>query len=60
MSPEIPLASMQALCGCEWEIHTAVQCKSFSYSEFLVSEELKSLTERTGNKKGWTVGLLSC
>lgn len=59
MTPEIPLATMQAACGCEWEIHTAEQCKSFSYSELLVSEELESLTERSGNKLGLSLGLLS-
>lgn len=60
MTTEIPLASLLSACGCEWEIHTAEQCRSFSNSELLASEQTESLRERRRNKLGFKVRLLGC
>lgn len=60
MTAEIPLASLLSACGCEWEIRTAEQCRSFSNSELLASEQTESLRERRRKKIGSKVRLLSC
>lgn len=60
MTAEIPLASLLPACGCEWEIRTAEQCRSFSNSELLASEQTESLRERRRNKLGFKVRLLGC